>query len=76
MIVAAGLSKTRGAPEARRVIHDGFRRGRRAVWLPALRWESLLTLPLTDVRRMLRIDGTPDYTPVRAAEVNSVAMHA
>jgi ubiquinone biosynthesis protein COQ4 len=60
------------APDAgvRRFILDGFRRGRRAAWLPAQDWESLLPLPLDQVRRQLHIDPVPAYEPVRAPIVN------
>jgi ubiquinone biosynthesis protein COQ4 len=56
------------SPEAkyRRFILDGFRRGRRAAWLPAQDWEALLPLPLDQVRRQLHIDPVPPYEPVRA----------
>ncbi len=56
------------APDAqtRHFIFDGFRRGRRATWLPAQDWESLLPLPLDEVRRRLSIEPVPPYQPVRA----------
>lgn len=51
--------------EARRMIFDGFRRGRRAAWLPPRDWVSLLPRPLDEVRRELGIDSVPVYEPVR-----------
>jgi ubiquinone biosynthesis protein COQ4 len=56
------------APDAkiRSFIIDGFRRGRRATWLPAQDWERLLPLPLDQVRRQLHIEPVPAYEPVRA----------
>src|SRR5262245_59987336 len=39
LIVGIGLVKTVGKPEARAVILDGFRRGRRAAFLPDQPWE-------------------------------------
>jgi ubiquinone biosynthesis protein COQ4 len=44
LIVAIGLSKTLGAPHARRTILDGFRRGLKARWLPDQEWEGMLEL--------------------------------
>lgn len=71
LITAIGLLKTRGFPEARALILDGFRRGREAAWLPAQEWESLLALPLTEVRRGLTLGAPPVYTPVRSSELRS-----
>lgn len=50
---------------ARNMIAGGFRRGRRAAWLPAQDWIALLPRPLDDVRRELGVDAAPDYEPVR-----------
>ncbi|HTM19806.1 MAG TPA: Coq4 family protein, partial [Kofleriaceae bacterium] len=52
-------------PGVRRFIVDGFRRGRRATWLPAQDWEALLPLPLDQVRRRLGVTPVDDYVPVR-----------
>lgn len=51
------------------VIAEGHRRGRAAAWLPAQDWESLLALPLDEVRRRLSLGAPPVYTPVRADAV-------
>lgn len=69
LVLAVGLAKTLGAPDARRTIFDGFRRGRRAAWLPAEEWESLLPLPLDEVRERLRLEPPPRYTPIRSADL-------
>ncbi len=71
LIIAIGLAKTRDNPEARRTIFDGFRRGRKAAWLPALDWESMLALPVDEVRRRLGLESPPDYTPVRTDELRA-----
>jgi ubiquinone biosynthesis protein COQ4 len=71
LILAIGLSKTRGAPEARAVILDGFRRGLRAAWFPAQPWESMLSMPVDEVRRRLNLDAPPVYTPVRSSELRA-----
>lgn len=71
LMVAIGLTKTLGAPAARRVIYDGFRRGRAAAWLPEQEWESLLALPLDEVRARLSLERPPEYTPVRSHELKT-----
>jgi ubiquinone biosynthesis protein COQ4 len=76
LIIAIGLSKTFGVPEARKTILDGFRRGRRAAWLPVQEWESMLALPLTEVRRRLRLGAPPVYTEIRSSEIKAAALAA
>jgi ubiquinone biosynthesis protein COQ4 len=73
LIVAIGLFKTLGAPEGRALIVDGFRRGRRAAWLPAQPWETMLALPVEEVRRRLRVGPPPAYVPVRSADLRAAA---
>lgn len=73
LIVLAALFKTRGAPEARKLIVDGFRRGRRASWLIDMEWEALLALPVEEVRARLGVDAPPVYTPIRSAELRARA---
>lgn len=41
-----------------KAVRDGYRDGRRAVWLPGQNWEALLQRPLADVRAELNI-GEP-----------------
>ena len=50
------------APGSRKLIRDGWRRGRRAVWLRAQDWEELLELPLEEVHERLGIGPPPVYT--------------
>jgi len=72
LIVAIGLLRTVGvAPEARRTILDGFRRGRAAAWLPGQDWASMLALPVEDVRRRLSLESPPVYTPIRSFELKA-----
>jgi ubiquinone biosynthesis protein COQ4 len=73
LIIGIGLFKMRGRPAARRVIFDGFRRGHGARWLPAQEWESLLALPVEEVRRRLSLEAPPVYVPVRSAELKAAA---
>jgi ubiquinone biosynthesis protein COQ4 len=73
LIVLAALLKTREAPEARRLIVEGFRRGRRASWLVDMEWESLLALPVEEVRARLGVDAPPVYAPIRSADIRARA---
>jgi ubiquinone biosynthesis protein COQ4 len=58
------LGALRFAKEQRDVMWDGYKRGARVAWLPAVEWETLLSRPLEQVRRQLEIDSLPAYTPV------------
>lgn len=75
LIIAIALAKTAGAPNggaaARRTILDGFRRGQRAGWLPGQEWESMLALPLDEVRKQLNLDAPPVYTEIRSSELKA-----
>ena len=69
LIVGVGLLKTLEVREARGLIAQGFLRGWRAAWLPAQAWESLLALPLSEVREQLKLGAPPEYDPLRSAEI-------
>jgi ubiquinone biosynthesis protein COQ4 len=56
-------------PDARRLIIDGFARGARAAWLPAVAWEELLAQPLDEVRAKLRVGAPPTYEPFYARDL-------
>ena len=71
ILVAAGLYKTLGAPAARALIVEGFRRGRRAAWFPEQPWESMLALPVAEVRARLGVGAPPVYEPVRSAHLRA-----
>jgi ubiquinone biosynthesis protein COQ4 len=71
LIVAAALMKSLRDPEVRRTIVTGFRRGWRANWLPEVEWESLLALPVDEVRARLGVDAPPRYRPIRSAELRA-----
>jgi ubiquinone biosynthesis protein COQ4 len=73
LIVAIGLYKTLGAPTARELIVGGFRRGQRAAWLPEQPWETMLALPVEEVRRRLRVGPPPAYVPIRSADLRRAA---
>lgn len=72
LIVAAAWWKGRDSGIGP-VIAEGYRRGRAAAWLPGQDWESMLALPLSEVRRQLGLGAPPEYTPVRAAEYREAA---
>ncbi len=76
LLVAVGLYKTLGKPEARALIVDGFRRGRRAAWLPEQEWETMLARPVAEVRAELRVSALRAYTPVRSADLRAAAAAA
>lgn len=76
LIVLAALVKGYGHADVRMVI-DGFRRGRATkAWLPATDWESLLALPLEDVRAKLGVEPVPAYEPVRTADLRAQGLVA
>ena len=70
MIIVAGMIKGLGRSETGLIV-DGYRRGRAAAWLPAQEWESLLPLPLAEVRARLALAPPPVYTPVRTSELRA-----
>ena len=65
-ISLAGVLRSFGVPgplgaTARRLVHAGWRRGRRARWLIDVPWERWLELPLDEVRARLKIEPLRDY---------------
>ncbi len=72
-IVAMAFIKAGALPGARKSIIRGYRRGRRASWLPAADWEALLARPLEDVRAELEISPLPAYTQFRS-EAGEIAL--
>lgn len=76
LLIAIGLVKLHDHPAARAVILDGFRRGRQAAWLPEQDWESLLALPVTEVRRRLSLEAPPVYTEIRSSVLKAQAQAA
>lgn len=71
LIVLAAVVKGRGRTEIVALVRDGYRRGRRAAWLPAQDWESLLEEPVDQVRARLGLGAPPVYTPVRSADLRA-----
>lgn len=73
-IVGAGLLKGFAANHDPAVVLEGFRRGRQAEWLPAQPWETLLPLPVAEVRERLKVGPLPHYTPVRSAQLREAGI--
>lgn len=76
VIIGVGLWKTIGAPAARAVIIDGFRRGKRAAWLPGAAWEELLARPLDEVRAEFNLGPPPVYTAIRSSQLKGAMASA
>ncbi|HZR84017.1 MAG TPA: Coq4 family protein [Candidatus Binatia bacterium] len=73
-IVAVAWLRARGEMSfARGIMWEGWRRGRRARWLPGEDWEHLLTLPLAAVREQLCLGTPPSYAQVRSAGAPALA---
>lgn len=70
LIVATAIVKGLGGG-ATEMILDGYRRGRAAAWLPAQDWESLLPLPLREVRQRLKLGAPAEYVPLRTSELRA-----
>jgi ubiquinone biosynthesis protein COQ4 len=64
-ILGVGSWKLSAVPGALSLIADGYQRGRKAAWLPAVEWEAMLELPLTEVRARLSLDPPRAYEPIR-----------
>jgi ubiquinone biosynthesis protein COQ4 len=76
LLVTVGLFKTSGRPDAKNLIVDGFLRGRRAAWLPEQRWETMLAMPLAEVRAKLGVGAPPAYVPLRTTEIRAMRAAA
>lgn len=72
--LVAFLGFTKADSGERRTMLDGYRRGQRAAWLPAIAWEDVLDRPLQEVRDLLRIGAPPRYEPVRTADLRQSGM--
>jgi ubiquinone biosynthesis protein COQ4 len=72
-IVLVGMLKfwQGGHPEVVRVMRDGWRRGRRAVFLPAVDWEAMLLRPLDEVRRTLGIEPLTAYSAILSSDAEA-----
>jgi ubiquinone biosynthesis protein COQ4 len=75
LIVLTALLKARD-PKLLRLVLAGLVAGTRAEWLPAVEWETLLPLPLDEVRRRLRVEPAPSYQPVRSQDLRMTGVLA
>jgi ubiquinone biosynthesis protein COQ4 len=66
IVAAAWWRAGREHPEVRPIIRDGYRRGKRAEWLPGQDWEALLERPLEEVRAKLGLGEPPTYPELRS----------
>jgi|SRR5450432_235519 len=73
LIVGTAVVKGLGSG-ATPMIQDGYRRGRAAAWLPAQDWESLLPLPLAEVRTRLKLSAPAEYVPLRTTELRAQGL--
>jgi ubiquinone biosynthesis protein COQ4 len=74
LIVAIGLAKSSRAADgdvARKLILDGYRRGKKAAWLVGLEWETLLDKQVSAVREQLSLEAPPVYRPIRSDEIKA-----
>jgi len=76
LILGFGLWKLFSFPGAWSHIADGYRRGRKAAYLPAVEWESLLDQPVAEVRARLSLEAPPKYQPLRAPAPGQPAVAA
>ncbi len=73
IVATAWWRAGRFSPEARRLIGEGYRRGRGAAWLPGQPWEELLALPLEEARTRLAVGAPPVYEQQRSEGAPALA---
>jgi ubiquinone biosynthesis protein COQ4 len=73
IVLMAYIRSGQDNPAARGMIRAGYRRGRKAAWLPEQDWEQLLTQPLKEVREDLRLGDLPAYDEVRSGGAPALA---
>lgn len=56
------------------LIADGYVRGKRAAWLPSVKWETLLDKPVAEVRTLLKVGEPRDYVPLRSSELRAQGL--
>lgn len=73
IVLVAYLRAGGESPEPRAMIRDAYRRSKKATWLPAADWETLLARPLDEVRKTLRVVPVDAYTAVRSEGAPAIA---
>ncbi len=66
-----GFAYLQRMPIVNAEIRNAYRRGKRAAYMPAVAWETLLDQPLEVVRAKLGVGAPPVYTPITSAELRS-----
>lgn len=74
-IVLLGIYRIRER-RALSMVLGGLERGLRAKYLPAIAWESLLPLPLEEVRARLGVRPVADYEPMRTDALRAEGLLA
>jgi ubiquinone biosynthesis protein COQ4 len=68
IVVMAAIRRWReGVKDVIPLAWEGYRRGSRAAFFVAADWEGMLEMPLDEVRRMLKVEEPPVYTPMFSA---------
>ncbi len=75
IVVGVGVFRIRELRVLREIL-GGRRRGRRAAWLPAVRWEALLPVSHEKVRAQLGIEPVAPYVEMRSSELRAMGALA
>jgi ubiquinone biosynthesis protein COQ4 len=67
LFAARRISQARPGKPIRRVVFEGYRRGRRAKWLVGADWEALLSRPVEEIREQYAVPPAHYYPKVIAA---------
>jgi ubiquinone biosynthesis protein COQ4 len=67
IVASHRIARARPGHAVRRAVFEGYRRGRRAAWLVAADWETLLAEPVTAIRSRYGIAPSMLYPKVLAA---------
>ena len=67
VVAAHRIARARPGHKVRRAVFEGYRRGRRAEWLVAADWETLLGRPVEAIRSLYRVTPPLLYPQVLAA---------
>jgi ubiquinone biosynthesis protein COQ4 len=73
IVAVAWLKATGDFAYGRKLMSEGYRRGKRAAWLPAQDWEWLLTQPLAAVRERLGLGEPVAYAQQRSTGAPALA---
>lgn len=73
IVCVAYLKAGKTYPEERLMIRDGYRRAKKAAWLPGADWEALLERPLDEVRQTLGVVPVGSYETLRSQGAPALA---